>query len=89
MTKRLEEMTKKQVENEKIKERFFNLFAMLQININNALTKYLDGDIKALVDIEKSRKELREWENVFNAYQLYLYDWTFETRTFIKMGLYD
>ena len=89
MTKRLEEMTKKQVENIKIKERFFNLFATLQIKINEALNKYLDGDIKALADIEKSRKELREWENVFNAYQLYLYDWTFETRTLLKMGLVD
>lgn len=86
---RLEELEKEQLENKRIKERFFNLFAMLQININKALDKYLDGDIKALVDIEKSRKELREWENVFNAYQFYLYDWTFETRTLYKMGLYD
>ena len=88
-TKIIKEMTKKQEENIKIKERFFNLFATLQIKINKALDKYLDGDIKALADIEKSRKELREWENVFNAYHNYIYDWTFETRTLLKIGLVD
>ena len=86
---RLEEMTKRQEENIKIKERFFHLFSTIQIKINKALDRYLEGDIKALANIEKSRKELREWENVFNAYQFYLYDWTFETRTLLKMGLDD
>lgn len=84
---RLEELEKEQLENKRIKERFFTVSAGLQTKLNVAMDRYLAGKKEAISDIKKARKELRDLEKLFNAYQFYLYDWTFETRTLVKMGL--
>lgn len=86
---RLEEKTKRYLENIRIKNNFFREFARLQSEVNKAMDRYLAGEKEAMVDIERARKEVRDFANLFNAYYLYLYDWDFESRRLIEMGLDD
>ena len=86
---RLEEKTKRYLENKRIKNNFFKEFARLQSKVNEAMDSYLAGKKEAMVDIERAREEVRDFANLFNDYYLYLYDWDFESRRLIEMGLDD
>ena len=86
---RLEKKTKRYVENKRIKNNFFKEFARLQCEVNEAMDSYLAGRKEAMADIERARKEVRDFANLFNAYYPYLYDWDFESRRLIEKGLDD